>query len=186
MSNSELLEKLKDAEWKGSDFDKFKAHCDIAFSHLNIYHPMQQAYVYATVEWETAKTFNPVREAYWTSENWRKSNLRYYPWYGRGHVQLTWERNYQKVDDEFDLKGKLLENPDLLIEDYALSVAMSVTGMKQGWFTGRNLDKYFNKRRADFYKARYIINGKDKRAEIAQLAIKYTNLLPKLNWENIA
>lgn len=56
----------------------------------------QIAYVLATVEWETAKTFKPVREAFWLSEAWRKKNLRYYPFYGRGYVQLTWEKNYKK------------------------------------------------------------------------------------------
>lgn len=42
----------------------------------------QIAYVLATVDWETNKTFKPVKEAYWLSENWRKKNLRYYPFYG--------------------------------------------------------------------------------------------------------
>ena len=46
--------------------------------------PAQVAYVLATVEWETAKTFKPVREAYWlkNAEEWRKKNLSYYPFYG--------------------------------------------------------------------------------------------------------
>ena len=42
----------------------------------------QIAYVLATVEHETANTFKPIKEAYWLSENWRKRNLRYYPYYG--------------------------------------------------------------------------------------------------------
>lgn len=42
----------------------------------------QIAYVIATTEWETARTFKPVREAYWMSETWRQNNLRYYPYYG--------------------------------------------------------------------------------------------------------
>jgi hypothetical protein len=42
----------------------------------------QVAYQLATVHWETNRTFEPVREAYWLSEEWRKRNLRYYPFYG--------------------------------------------------------------------------------------------------------
>ena len=49
------------------------------------------AYGLATAWWETNKTMQPVREAYWLSEAWRKPNLRYYPHYGRGYVQLTWK-----------------------------------------------------------------------------------------------
>ncbi len=44
----------------------------------------QIAYVIATVEWETGNTFKPVKEAYWLSEDWRRRNLRYYPYFGRG------------------------------------------------------------------------------------------------------
>jgi hypothetical protein len=44
----------------------------------------QVAYVLATTEWETAQTFKPVREAFWLSEDWRRRNFRYYPYYGRG------------------------------------------------------------------------------------------------------
>jgi hypothetical protein len=46
---------------------------------------------------ETNHTMVPVREAYWVSEAWRKAHLRYYPWYGRGLVQCTWEKNYQRA-----------------------------------------------------------------------------------------
>src|SRR5690242_12617458 len=55
--------------------------------------PTQIAYVLATTQWETAQTFQPVKEADWDGVAWRQSNLTYYPYYGRGYVQLTWERN---------------------------------------------------------------------------------------------
>lgn len=57
--------------------------------------PSQIAMI-ATVAIETARTFRPVREAFWTSEAWRRANLRYYPYYGRGYIQLTWGENYRK------------------------------------------------------------------------------------------
>ena len=44
----------------------------------------QVAYLLATAFHETAQTMQPVREAFWLSEDWRRANLRYYPYYGRG------------------------------------------------------------------------------------------------------
>ena len=40
----------------------------------------QLAYLLATAFWETARTMQPVDEAFWLSEAWRRKNLRY----GRG------------------------------------------------------------------------------------------------------
>lgn len=61
----------------------------------------------ATVAIETASTFQPVREAFWLSEDWRRANLRYWPYYGRGFIQLTWESNYRSVGTRIgvDLQG---------------------------------------------------------------------------------
>ena len=49
-----------------------------------------------TIAIETASTFAPVEEAFWMPDAWRRQNLRYYPFFGRGHIQLTWESNYRK------------------------------------------------------------------------------------------
>jgi len=48
----------------------------------------------ATVAIESARTFEPVREAFWLDEAWRAANLTYYPYYGRGYIQLTHQSNY--------------------------------------------------------------------------------------------
>jgi hypothetical protein len=61
------------------------------------------AYALATACHETAYTMQPVREAFWLSEAWRRTHLRYYPYYGRGYVQLTWEDNYKRADLELGL-----------------------------------------------------------------------------------
>ena len=74
----------------------------------------QIAYVLATVQWETAQTFRPVREAFWLSEDWRRRNLRYYPYYGRGFVQITWKNNYEKYSKLLGVD--LVNNPDLAME----------------------------------------------------------------------
>lgn len=130
------------------------------------------AYVLATAAWETNHTFEPVREAYWlkNAEAWRKKNLRYYPWYGRGLVQLTWQENYRKAGRAIGVD--LIADPDAAL-DPANSVAILVKGMKYGWFTQRRLDEFFDLKRSEFVAARRIINGTDKAKEIAELARKY-------------
>jgi hypothetical protein len=130
----------------------------------------QIAYVLATTEWETAHTFQPVKEAFWLSEAWRKTHLHYYPYYGRGYVQLTWKRNYENYGAILD--EDLVEKPDrALIHPVALFVL--VHGFRTGTFTGRRLTDFVSKDKVDFISARRCINGTDKASEIATLAEKY-------------
>jgi len=130
----------------------------------------QIAYVAATTEWETARTFKPVREAFWLSEDWRRDNLRYFPFYGRGFVQLTWEKNYKKYSDLLGID--MVADPDLAMnENVALFVL--VHGFKMGTFTGRKITDYINKFETDFVGARRCINGTDHDEDIAELAEKY-------------
>lgn len=144
----------------------------IDVSRLNGLLRNQCAYVLATCEWETNHTFDPVKEAYYLkskAEPYRKK-LRYYPWYGRGLVQLTWEENYKKAGAEIGVN--LIANPDLAMEpDNAVRIA--VLGMKHGWFTTKKLSDYITLQRSDFTNARRIINGTDKAKEISDLAKKY-------------
>ena len=132
----------------------------------------EAAYVLATADWETAHTFEPVEEAFYLGEKaeaYRKK-LRYYPWHGRGLVQLTWEENYVKAGRKI---GKnLTKDPDAAMEPKN-AVAILVLGMKEGWFTGAKLSDYFDLKRSEFIGARKIINGRDKAQEIASLAMKY-------------
>lgn len=130
----------------------------------------QAAYVLATAKWETAHTMKPVVEAYWKSEAWRRKNLRYYPWHGRGFVQLTWQENYQKAAKKL---GKPLDQkPELALEP-AIAAEVLVRGMMEGWFTGKGLMSYITLRRSDFINARRIVNGTDKAREIAAIAKEY-------------
>jgi len=130
----------------------------------------QMAYVLATVEWETARTFKPVREAYWLSEAWRKKNLKYYPYYGRGYVQLTWKNNYQTYSDLLNID--MVKNPDLALEPNT-ALFVLVHGFKVGTFTGRKISDYINIHMTDFLRARRCINGNDQASKIAALAQKY-------------
>ena len=128
------------------------------------------AYILATVQWETASTFKPVKEAFWLSEEWRKANLRYYPYYGRGYVQLTWETNYRKMSDALGLP--IVEHPDIALKPKHAYDIM-VTGMLSGMFTGQAL----RERRDNedlfgyFLICRQIINGNDRKYEVAEIAV---------------
>jgi hypothetical protein len=127
----------------------------------------QIAYVLATAKWETDKTFKPVREAHKLSEEWRKKNLRYYPYYGRGYVQLTWENNYRKYSGLLGVD--LVNNPDLAMQP-EIALYVLVHGFKTGIFTGRKITDYINQEKTDFIQARRCINGTDRASEIANIA----------------
>jgi len=92
------------------------AHCGITDR------PVQVAMI-GTIAIESASTFRPVREAFFLgepepAETWRRNNLRYYPWYGRGFIQITWQSNYQvysqKINDLWQAGGAidLIARPD--------------------------------------------------------------------------
>ncbi len=130
----------------------------------------QIAYVWATAQWESAGTFKPVKEAYWKDEDWRRRNLCYFPFYGRGYVQLTWRDNYKKYGAILDMP--LVSRPKLLL-DGPPSLFVLVHGFATGAFTGRKLTDYVNKHGRDFKNARRCINGLDKWAEIKKIAETY-------------
>lgn len=134
----------------------------------------QAAYVLATARWETARTMRPVVEAYWKSESWRAANLRYYPWHGRGYVQLTWEANYRKAARRLGVP--LDRDPSLALEP-EIAARVLVTGMREGWFTGKALSDYITLRRSGFRNARRIVNGLDRASDIASLARAYDKAL---------
>ena len=130
----------------------------------------QAAYVMATAKWETAHTVKPVEEAFWLSDAWRQRNLRYYPWHGRGYVQLTWQRNYLKAGQALGID--MITDPDVALQT-AVAAKVLVTGCKEGWFTGKKLADYINISKTDYIGARRIVNGTDKAREIAALAGQY-------------
>jgi predicted chitinase len=130
-------------------------------------YPNQIAYILATVEHETNKTFQPVIEAYWLSDEWRRTHLRYFPYYGRGYVQLTWRENYRKYGEILGVP--LEQKPDLALEP-SVALFVLVHGLKTGTFTGRKISDYIDHSRVDYFRARRCVNGMDKAAEIAGLA----------------
>lgn len=128
----------------------------------------QIAYVLATVEHETNDTFRPVRESYWLGE-WARRRLRYYPYYGRGYVQLTWKFNYKRYSEILGID--LVANPDRAMEP-AIACFVLVHGFKHGVFTGKKITDYIRQGKTDFVGARRCINGTDKAAKIAAIAVR--------------
>jgi predicted chitinase len=154
---------------KANVIDAIKGECQA----LGIGLKTQVAYVLATTQWETAQTFKPVKEAFWHDETWRQNNLRYFPYYGRGYVQLTWRNNYATYSDI--LEQDLVNNPDLALNP-AVALFVVVHGFKTGTFTGRKITDFINTAQTDFVGARRCINGTDKANEIAALAQRFMSL----------
>jgi predicted chitinase len=162
--------RLTDSSSKAEVIEAIKQECKAQGIGLNT----QIAYVLATTEWETAQTFKPVREAFWKSEDWRRENFRYYPYYGRGYVQLTWEGNYRKFSTILGID--LVGNPDLAMNPN-IALFILVYGFKIGAFTGRKITDYITAQNTDFYNARRGINGLNRAGEIAALAERYLSQL---------
>jgi putative chitinase len=85
-------------------------------------------------------------------------------YFGRGFVQITWYEVYEKFGKL--LKMDLLSNPELALNP-TIGAKIAVLGMRDGLFTGVNLERYFNDSRTDAINARKIINGTDKADLIA-------------------
>ncbi|MCK5726279.1 MAG: hypothetical protein KAH22_05600 [Thiotrichaceae bacterium] len=130
----------------------------------------QMAYILATTEHETNATYQPVKEAYWLSDAYRKKHFKYYPYYGRGYVQLTHDYNYKKYSKLLGID--LLNNPDKVM-DPSLSLFILVHGMATGLFTGKRLGLYINANQTDYVNARRVVNGRDKQHHIAKLAKRW-------------
>lgn len=139
----------------------------------------EAAYVLATAYWETARTMRPVKEAFWLSDEWRKNNLRYYPWYGRGFVQLTWEANYVTMGNRLNMD--LTSAPEVVM-DPALSSQILVVGMVEGLFTGKKLSDYITLKQSNYRGARRIVNGTDKAGPIAEIAQEYEEALLRIGY----
>lgn len=120
------------------------------------------AYAFATAYHETAFTMMPVKE--YGSQSYLQSKP-YYPYYGRGYVQLTWEDNYRRMGSKLGV-NLLGENMDRALQPDIAAKVMYV-GMRDGDFTGKKLSSYFSSSIDDPVNARRIINGTDKAQTIA-------------------
>ena len=115
------------------------------------------AYLLATAYHETGRKMQPIPEG--GGEKYLKSKP-YYPWHGRGLVQITWKRNYAKWG---------MSNPDDALS-WPNSLRVIFEGMIFGSFTGHKLADYISADGQNFTGARVIVNGHDKAREIADYA----------------
>lgn len=138
----------------------------------------QIAYILATVKRETGDTFQPVREGDWightSTDEYRRKHYRYYPYYGRGYVQITWDYNYKAYSEKLGVD--LFSQPDKALEpNNALFIL--IDGFKNGVFTGKKLSNYVNHIESDFFNARKCINGLDHAEQIKEFANEFLTKL---------
>lgn len=155
------------------------------------------AYNLATAYHETAHTMQPIMErgsrSYFNKYNAGTRLGRVlgntepgdgYRFRGAGHVQNTGRRNARKATEElnkaFNLGIDLEKNPEKRLDPF-ISAHSLFLGNLQGWWTGKGLMKYLDEddidEFADYQRARYVVNGKDKRTLIAQYAVRFENAL---------
>ena len=153
------------------------------------------AYGLATAAHETGRAMQPIREqggeAYlrrmYDIEGARPAKARELGndqpgdgvrYAGRGYVQLTGKANYRKAGIRLGLD--LVSEPDLAL-DAEIAGRILVWGMAEGWFSGRRLAAFLpasGKATFEmFRRARRIVNGTDRDAEIAMLALQFQSAL---------
>lgn len=144
------------------------------------------AYMLATTMHETDRTWLPIEE-------YGKGGIRPYAkeievtdkagkkyknvYYGRGYVQLTWEKNYKDMSKALELGDELHIHPEKALEpDVAYQILSQ--GMRNGSFTAKKhkLSDFIIGTSADYFHARRIINLLDK----AQLIQSYAETLEQL------
>lgn len=142
----------------------------------NVTNPRNIAYIFATAYHEgfdfNGKSTGKVQRLVPIIEGGPKAYLlskKYYPYYGRGYVQLTWDFNYKKYSKLLGID--LIGNPDLAL-NVKTSAFVIVHGMMNGTFTGRKLDDY-----KTFVPMRAVVNGKDKANLIASHANAFLSAL---------
>lgn len=126
------------------------------------------AYLLATAKWETAHKMQPVVEM--GSQAYLRGKP-YWPWIGRGLVQITWKKNYEKYD---------ITKPEQALE-WPTALHVIFHGMVFGTFTGKKLADYIGNGQRDYVGARRIINGTDKAKQIANIAEGFRDALMQAN-----
>ena len=142
------------------------------------------AYMLATTYHETATRMWPVTE--YGSQEYLQGKS-YWPYIGRGYVQLTWEENYRNASSALSLVDDrdLVEHPEVAL-DSLISARVMFRGMAEGWFTSRKLGQYFNEDEDDPINARQIINGNDKDELVASYYEKFLSALEEAELEEVS
>jgi hypothetical protein len=61
--------------------------------------------------------------------------------------------------------------------DHEIATAVLVMGSLQGWFTGKKLGDYITANAVDYINARRVINGTDRAKSIANIALKFEEII---------
>lgn len=143
-----------------SQVDGFK-HLLNHWQQQKLTDPRCLAYLLASTWHETGETMRPITE--YGTLRYLKSKS-YYPFIGRGYVQLTHRENYEKY-------GIASNVTKALDPDFAAFIA--IDGMTNGIFSGKSFADYFSAKRNDPVGARRIINGQDRAQLIAGFHNKF-------------
>jgi hypothetical protein len=93
-------------------------------------------------------------------------------YYGRGYIQITWEDNYQFVDDYFGLNCSLVSNPERA-KEAELAYKIASYGMREGWFEKPHhykLSDFIIGNNCDYVEARRIINPNESIVVFKEIA----------------
>ena len=156
-------------------------------AHQGVHAIPYKAYILATAYWESARTMEPVRETLADSDEKAirrlnkhfagKDKRDYWSggYFGRGFVQLTHEGNYEKASNFLGVDLKNAPEKALLPD---IAATVLVRGMVEGWFTNYKLSDFVNEAGLlDYVGARKVVNGTDRAARIAELAVEYERAL---------
>lgn len=138
----------------------------------------QIAYIVATAQHET-DNFATSREYDGPNQAIRNGYGGGENYYGRGYVQVTHDRNYDRMAATLG-DQRISTNPDIVAQESALGAQTTVVGMARGLYTGVGLDRYINPQNADYTAARAIVNGTDRADHIAGLARTWEQNLPDI------
>lgn len=163
------------------------------------------AYALATAYHETAHTMQPIKEHGGDSYFFRmydpKGNRPAVAarlgntepgdgvkFCGRGYPQVTGRTNYAKADKFLNLGGRLLADPDLML-DSSVAAKVMIAFMEAGSFTGRGCSSFLSGKtinsvlvHGNFWGARAIINGHDRADDIADYAVGFQAALLVGGW----
>lgn len=160
--------------------------------------PEQKAIISANIWKETGGTMMPVVEAGFASPAKQMAYLRkqaYYPHFGFGDLQFTWEENHFWVSSlytpaSYYVNGKIPLNvrTNFVVNKAGLltptvSLPAAIIGMLQGVFRRNHcIKRYVNEDKIDFYNGRKIVNGLVPKVakEIAEKAEEHTEFFKNL------
>jgi len=151
----------------------------------------KSAYILAGVYHETGAKMVPVREGFASTDAGARAAVKKLfdkgriktnyaapvngvSYYGRGRIQNTWHKNYEKLEKRFG--HPFVRNPDLLLDD-KIDAEVTVIGHVEGIWTGKKLADYIGGGRKDYKGARRIVNGTDKATMIAGYAESFEKAL---------